>query len=145
MSDVRGKSVVLAPVIDHEEYSELSSLSTYPLEEVRERCIALLQNQPPRNALWKFYDNPPRTFVTPTIKPLIITDNIRRRFIDEARSQSLRPTEEVLEEIKKRVPRFLDYIADDAKNSQTETSSTEDPKDEDFDDPIDLEPEKSLK
>jgi len=46
------------------------------------------------------------------------------------------PVEEVFDNITKRVPRFLSYVEGLKK---VQASPTEDPKDEDFDDPIDLE------
>jgi len=143
VSHTRGRSVVRAPFLNQEEYRELSNRTFYQLEEVRERYIALLQNQPLRNATWKFYDNRPMPFVTPTIKSVIVTDSIRRRFKDKVYSLSARPTAEVLEEVRKRVPRFLDYVA--AKKSQMPAPPTQDPSDEELNDPIDHESEKSVK
>lgn len=134
------EGISLAPFHEQEEYKELTSRSTYPLDEVKERLTALIKNQKRRSMLWKFMDISPFSVTTPTVEPVPMTESILRRFKDTVYAQSALPTERVVKEIEDRVPQFMREESEDTKKSKSA-----DPTDEELNERIDRESEKSVK
>lgn len=130
------KGISLAPFHEQEEYQELTSRSTYPLDEVKERLTALIKNQKRRSMLWKFMDNPPVSVFTPTVESPPMTESIRRSFKDTAYAHSALPTERVVKEIEDRVPQFMREVEDTKKESTENTKGSAGPTDEELNEPI---------
>jgi hypothetical protein len=103
-----GFSTARVPWYDYEEFQEVSSRTYYSIEEVKERFVAWVKNQGDRHAQWKFKDKPPIPIVTPTVKPVIVIEEVRRAFVERVYRGSARSTDEVLREIEERVPRYIE-------------------------------------
>jgi hypothetical protein len=116
----KGWSVSSVPIHEYEEYQERGGRTFRGLEEVKERYIAQVKNQPARHAHWKFKANDPVRLVTPTVEPVYVTKTAKGRFTEAVYVQSARPTAEVIREIEGRVDRFLKLAEASRSSSMTD-------------------------
>lgn len=72
------------PWYEYIPFKEVSTIQDYSIEEITEKYIAWIKNQPDRNAQVKIRQNPPIPIVTPTVKSL----PVRQKDIDTLKQQS---------------------------------------------------------
>lgn len=122
----RGKTITPTPVTEHEDFREVSSRTFFGLDEVKERFISEVRNQPARQVRWKFKEEYPIPIVTPTIESVdYVTENARRRFTEVGYALHARLTSEVNQEIDGRVDKFL-KLAEVAQAAQEVDRDPED-------------------
>ena len=104
-------SVTHTPVMESEEYKELTSRTFYGLDEVKERHTAEIKNQPKRHAQWKLFHNEPLQIKTHTIEAVHVPDSAQHRFSEKSHALHAKLRDDVEREIEERVPRYLKLVA----------------------------------
>jgi len=107
-SESWGESTTEVPFYEYEEFTEVSSVQFYSIEEMHEKFISWIANQSPMHAQLKIGTRNPIPIVTPWVEDVKVREKDVRRFKEEIYGQYARPVEEVDEEIEGRVLRFVE-------------------------------------
>lgn len=95
------------PFYEFEPFKEVSSIQDYSVEEIVEKYIAWIKNQPDRRAQLKIRQGSPIPIVTPFVKPLPVREKDIQALKERVYSRYALPASEADRMIEERRAQFL--------------------------------------
>ena len=109
-SDSWNESMSESPFYEYDEFTEVSSVQFYSIEEMREKFTSWIMNQSPMRAQLKIETRNPIPIETPWGEDVKVREEDVQRFKEAIYHQYARPVGEVDKEIEGRVPKYLQLV-----------------------------------